>query len=69
MDDPDLKRKPLRLMWINAPHYCAGLIFKNGIVHRAAPIVAWMKGKDFSNIIAYLNSKRYEYYWTEINGH
>lgn len=55
----------VRLMQIDSPHYCAGLIIKNGIVIKAAPIIKWMVGKDFNFIISYLNSKKYNYQWKD----
>jgi len=35
----------MALIQITAPYYCAGIVVKNGIVEKAAPIGRWMIDK------------------------
>ena len=47
---------------ITAPHYCAGLIVKDGVVVEAAPILRWAIGKAFTNVLSYFIRKQYRVY-------
>lgn len=52
------------MLWINAPHYCAGAIFENGRCVHAAPIIRWMIGKSYEYVVHYINKKGFE--WKEV---
>jgi len=54
------------LLRIDAPHYVAGIIFKDGKAVRAAPIIKWMIGKEWNWVVAYINSKRFKYQWLAV---
>lgn len=55
------------LLRIEAPHYVAGIVFKNGIAtYECAPILKWMIGKEWNWIITYLNYKRFNYQWKTV---
>lgn len=56
-----------RLLWINAPHFCAGAVWQRlegqwQCVH-AAPIIRWAIGKPAAEVKAYLTRKRWGYEW------
>lgn len=56
-----------RLLWVNAPHFCAGAVWQlqEGewqCVH-AAPIIRWMIGKPAADVKATLLRKRWAYEW------
>lgn len=42
---------------IHAPHFCAGLIIRDGHVIDAAPILRWTIGKERDQLKAYLHRK------------
>ena len=50
------------LMRVTAPHYCAGIIFNNGLAVHSAPIIYWMVKKQFSLQAAqnYFGRKRFK---------
>ena len=50
------------MLWIDAPHYCAGATFNvMKVCVRAAPIIKWMKGKQMSFILNYIRKKGFTY--------
>ena len=45
-------------LWrITAPHFCAGLVVRDGKVVRAAPILAWAVGKEWLVVKRYMVRK------------
>ncbi len=45
-------------LWrIEAPHYCAGLVVRDGLVIRAAPILRWSTGRPWHEVRGYLAGK------------
>lgn len=50
------------LIRIEAPHFVAGVIIKDGLVVRAAPIVKYMRGWTTTRVTSYAASKG----WTVI---
>lgn len=47
------------LIRITAPHYCAGLVARDGRVIEAAPILRWTVGKKAEAVIEYAVRKKY----------
>lgn len=46
------------LLRITAPHFCAGIVLDDaGHVIRAAPILAWIRGRKIDAITAYAKRK------------
>lgn len=45
------------LVQVTAPHFCAGIILRDGIVIDAAPILGWTMGKDRAYLSRYFASK------------
>jgi hypothetical protein len=52
------------LVWINAPHFCAGVAYVRGAAHPrvtdAAPIVRYMRGWTVARVLDYCASKRWQ---------
>lgn len=48
------------LVWVNAPHFCAGLHLEGGWCCEAAPILRWAIGKPWKQIQRYFANKGYE---------
>lgn len=48
------------LVWVNAPHFCAGLHIEGGWCYEAAPILRWAIGKPWREIQRYFSRKGYE---------
>jgi len=44
---------------IDAPHFYAAVVFGDGVVSRAAPIVAYMRGWSRSKVLEYCQKKRW----------
>lgn len=42
---------------VDAPHFCAGFILKDGRVTEAAPILAWTVGRDPDYLRGYFKRK------------
>lgn len=42
---------------VSAPHFCAAVIVGNGKIQSAAPILAWMLGREFSWFLGYCQSR------------
>lgn len=52
----------MREMYVDAPHFYAGLIIdENGYVSEAAPILRWTIGKREEYLIQYFNGKKWKY--------
>lgn len=49
-----------KLIQISSSYFVAGIIFKNNIVIKAAPIVKWMIGKNIDYIKQYCLSKHWK---------
>lgn len=49
----------MTLVRVTAPHYCAGLEVESDRVVRAAPILKWAVGRDWSGVRAYFRGKRF----------
>ena len=47
----------MTLYQITAPHFCAGLLARNGTISEAAPIIAWMVGWQLDGIERYCGRK------------
>lgn len=45
------------IVQVDAPHFCAGLVFKNGVVISTAPILSWAMGKDIEYLAKYFKKK------------
>lgn len=45
------------LWYIDAPHFCCGLVVQAGRVIEAAPIVGWAMGKPWREVRAYMRRK------------
>lgn len=56
-----------RLLWVTAPHFCAGAVWQRQgeawVCVHAAPIIYWMVGKPAGEVKAYLQRKRWAYEW------
>jgi hypothetical protein len=50
----------MTLVRVTAPHFCAGLIVRNGVVTGAAPIIRWAMGKPWTEVERYCNKKRWK---------
>lgn len=50
-----------QLVQVTAPHFCAGIVLKNGVVTEAAPILKWTIGKQKEWLSTYFKQKG----WTE----
>jgi len=49
------------LLWIDAPHFCAGAEVIDGTVAgRIAPIIRYMRGWPMARVRSYCRSKRWE---------
>jgi hypothetical protein len=48
------------LMQITAPHFCAGLETRSGVVQRAAPIIKYMKGWHTEKVREYCAKKSWK---------
>ena len=42
---------------IDAPHFYAAVAVRDGVVVKAAPIVAWMIGKSVARVLSYCRQK------------
>jgi hypothetical protein len=54
---------PTGCLRIEAPHYVAAAEWVNGRCVKAAPILAWMIGKPWPKVHAWLFNKRYHWQW------
>jgi hypothetical protein len=45
------------LIHVDAPHFCAGFVSRDGVVISAAPILKYLIGKRFVEAMAYLERK------------
>jgi hypothetical protein len=52
---------PFDLIRIEAPHFVAGAEVEKGVVINTAPILKWMRGKEFSSFIPYLDRKGWKF--------
>ena len=48
-----------KLLQITAPHFCAGLMLRDGLVYFAAPIVVFMRGWSFARVVDYATGMRW----------
>ena len=39
--------------WVDAGFACFGMVARNGVVYRVAPVCKWAKGKQLSEVVAY----------------
>lgn len=53
------------LVQITAPHFCAGVVAREGIVREAAPIVRYMTGWDGKRLAGYCRTKGWT--WTVVD--
>lgn len=49
-----------QLVWVNAPHYCAGLTVADDKVIEAAPILRWSLGKPWPHVRSYFDRKGFQ---------
>lgn len=57
----------MHALWhIDAPHYNAGIVIRNGYCVEAAPILNWAVGKRESYLRGYFARKRYKVIESEI---
>lgn len=42
---------------VTSSHFCAGVVVKDGIITKAAPILKWAKNKEFTDFSHYCASK------------
>lgn len=49
-----------KLVWVNAPHYCAGLVTRDDVCTEAAPILRWAVGKPWPYLRRYFDGKGFE---------
>lgn len=54
-----LRLMPEKLVRIEAPWFVAGIVFQQGRVIRAAPIVNYMLGWDITRVSGYANRRRW----------
>lgn len=47
------------LIRVEAPHFCAGIVVKDNIVVKAAPILKWTLGKTWEEVSSYFKEKKY----------
>lgn len=47
------------LIRVVAPHFVAGIIIRGGVVIKAAPILAYAKGKKYNEIKSYFDRKNW----------
>jgi hypothetical protein len=57
-NDPDLA-PPETLVQVTAPHFCAGIVIRQGKCVEAAPILAWCVGKSRGFLSNYFHRKRW----------
>lgn len=48
------------LIQVSSPHFCAGIILKEGICIEAAPILKWAVKKDWEFLSVYFKKKGWE---------
>ncbi|MCI0537456.1 MAG: hypothetical protein L0Z50_19750 [Verrucomicrobiales bacterium] len=48
-----------RIVQITAPHFCAGLMLRDGLVYFAAPMIAFMRGWSFAHVVDYATRNRW----------
>lgn len=53
---------------VEAPHFCAHAVFRNGRCVAAAPIIRWMMTADNGQIKRWLDHKGYTYSWHNEKG-
>lgn len=46
-----------RIVRVTAPHYCAGFEVVGGGCVRPAPILGWVRGKEWEEVAAYFRRK------------
>ena len=51
---------------ITAPHFCAGMLVKDGVIVRAAPIIKWAVNRTWPQLTHYLRRKRWK--WRALDG-
>lgn len=50
------------MIWIKAPHFTAGALYKDGVVYDAAPILKrWMIGRSIDWVVQHCQTKGYKY--------
>lgn len=50
-----------RLIQVTAPHFCAGIVIKDGRCVDAAPILKWAIGKDWGYLTSYFRRKGWRF--------
>lgn len=55
-----LTESPVTLVWVKAPHYCAGLKVRDSVCFEAAPILRWATGKRWAYLRSYFARKGFE---------
>lgn len=63
---PEPREPNLPLIQITAPHFCAGLVAKDGRVIRAAPIIKYMRGWTGQQVADYCREKGWHWERIEI---
>lgn len=58
----------MRIIHIDAPHFCAGVLLNGDVVVRAAPILKYMKGWTWHRVMAYCDKKRWVAYTEQLRG-
>lgn len=48
-------------MWVDAPHYYAGIVVEDGVVKDAAPILRWTINRTWEDVKRYFDKKRFKY--------
>lgn len=48
------------LIHVNAPHFCAGIVARDGKCVMAAPVLKWCKGKDINWLLQYFERKGWD---------
>jgi len=51
------RKSPVILWRVEAPHFCASFDTVDGIVTEAAPIIKWMMGKSYDEVLSYATRK------------
>lgn len=57
-NQPDLT-PPETLVQVTAPHFCAGIVIREGKCVEAAPVLRWCIGQSRSYLSAYFHRKRW----------
>jgi hypothetical protein len=55
----------MQTLQITAPHFCAGVVFGEELVARAAPILRYMQGWNRAQVLGYAQKKGWAATWVQ----